>query len=299
MALPLLCRAQQNASPAPGTALTLGFGTYGMKALATEEAIRVVSQTGYDSIELCVVAGWDADSATLTDARRRAIRRQLGDTRLHLAALMEHLHPDSDALQTAALERLKRAAAVANDLAPHAPPLVQTTLGGGSWDQVREPLRDRLGEWVAAADAAGIVVAIKPHRGGAVSQPAHAAWLIQQLGQPARLRMVYDYSHYAFRDLSLEATVRTALPYTAHVAVKDAVRENDQVRFRLAGEAGTIDYPALLRLLYDGGYRGDVSCEVSGMVWNQPDYDPVRAARQCYDAMARAFQQAGIARRTA
>ena len=41
--------------------------------------------------------------------------------------------------------------------------------------------------------------------------------------------MVYDYSHYAYRDMPLEETVRTALPYTAHVVVKDAVREGDRV----------------------------------------------------------------------
>jgi inosose dehydratase len=108
--------------------------------------------------------------------------------------------------------------------------------------------------------------------------------------------MVYDYSHYAFRDMPLEDTVRTALPYTAHIAVKDAVRDGDEVKFVLPGAGGTPDHATLLRLFYRGGYRGDVCCEVSSMVSREPGYDPVAAARTCYRNMARAFEEAHVPR---
>jgi inosose dehydratase len=107
---------------------------------------------------------------------------------------------------------------------------------------------------------------------------------------------VYDYSHYAFRDMPLEETVKTALPYTAHVVVKDAVREGDRVVFALPGSSGTFDYARLLRLFYDGGYRGDVCCEVSSQISNKPGYDPLAAARTSYDSLARAFEQANVPR---
>jgi inosose dehydratase len=86
------------------------------------------------------------------------------------------------------------------------------------------------------------------------------------------------------------------LPYTAHVVVKDAVQQGDRVVFALPGESGTFDYPKLLRLFYDGGYRGDVCCEVSSMVSNKPGYDGLAAARQCYTAMSGAFEKAMIPR---
>jgi sugar phosphate isomerase/epimerase len=108
--------------------------------------------------------------------------------------------------------------------------------------------------------------------------------------------MVYDYSHYAFRDMPLDETVRTALPYTADVAVKDAVQQDGRVVFVLPGEGGTFDIPGLLRLFYEGGYRGDFCCEVSGMVSGRPDYDPVAAAKTCYENMARAFRRADVPR---
>ena len=275
---------------------TLGFSTYGMKTLPTERALKVLAGIGYDAVELVVRSGWDADSARLNPERRRTLRQLLKDLPIRLSALMEHVPPADDKQQAEALKRLKLAADVAHDLAPDAPPIIQTVLGGGTFDEVKEPLRDRLAEWVKVADATGTIIAIKPHRGGAVSKPADAVWLIEELDKPKRLRMVYDYSHYAFRDLPLEGTIRTALPYTAHIAVKDPVEEKNRVIFKLPGEAGTVDFPKLIRMFVEAGYRGDFNCEVSGLVWNQSGYDPIEAAKTCYANMSAAFDKAGIRR---
>jgi inosose dehydratase len=210
---------------------------------------------------------------------------------------MEQLTPTPDEEKHLAdLGRLRRVLALARALAPRGRPLVQTVLGGGTWEEKKDLFRDRLGDWQGAAEQSRIVLAIKPHRGGALSRPEEAVWLIRELGDSPWLRMVYDYSHYAYRNMPLEETVRTALPYTAHVVVKDAVREGNRVVFALPGSSGTFDYPKLLRLFYDGGYRGDVCCEVSSMVSNQPGYDPVAAAKASYKAIARAFDKANVPR---
>jgi inosose dehydratase len=233
----------------------------------------------------------------LSTERRREVRRLLGAKRLRLTALMENLSPaTADAQHKADLVRLRRVLELAHDLAPDRPPLVQTVLGGGKWDEKKTLFRDRLGDWVSAVREARIVLAIKPHRGGALSRPIEVVWLSRQLKEPPELRMVYDYSHYAFRDMPLEETVRTALPLTAHIAVKDAVHKGERVEFLLPGEGGTIDYVKLMRLFYDGGYRGDVCCEVSSMVSSKPGYDPVAAAQTCYRNMTRAFEEAHIRR---
>ena len=273
---------------------TLGFSTYGMKGLKTLQALAVLEEIGYDSLELTVREGWDADSAKLNEKQRVELRKRLADSPLRLTSFMEHIAPTDAKKQAHALERLKRGTELAHDLAPTAPPIIQTTLGSGKFAEMRKQLRDRLGEWIQVADDSGITIAIKPHRGGLVSEPSEAVWLLEQLGNPQRLRMVYDYSHYIFRDLSLGNTIRTALPYTAHIAVKDAVLENRRVVFKLPGEEGTIDFPTLIRLFYAGGYVGDFNCEVSGMIWNRNNYDPVAAARTCHRNMKKAFLQAGV-----
>ena len=288
--------ADEQIVKASGNGCLLGFSTYGMPSLKSEKAIDVLAEIGFDAVELTVRDGWDADSAKLTPARRKAIRKRLDDSALRLTSLMEHVFPTSDKHQAVALQRLKLAAEVAHDLSPDAPPLVQTVLGGGDFEQLKTQLRDRLGEWVRIAEATHTTIAIKPHRGGVVSQPAEAVWLFEQLNKPDRLRMVYDYSHYAFRDLPMADTIEVSLPYVAHVAVKDAAREKDRVVFKLPGEAGTIDFAKLIRRLHAGGYRGDINCEVSGMVSGQPGYDAVAAARVCYRNISAAFDRSGVRR---
>ncbi len=149
--------------------------------------------------------------------------------------------------------------------------MIQTVLGGGVWDEKKSLFRDRLGDWIEATRARRVVLAIKPHRGGALSRPEEGVWLIRQLGDTPWLRLVYDYSHYAYREMSLEDTVRTALPYTAHLVVKDAVRQEGRVAVRACRARVAHWTTRLLRLLHEGGYRGDVCCEVSSQVSGKPE----------------------------
>ena len=151
---------------------------------------------------------------------------------------MEHVPPTNEEKQAIALERLKSAAQVAHDLVPDAAPLIQTVLGGGEFESSKTALRDRLGDWVRLADQSEVTIAIKPHRGGAMSNPSEAVWLLEQLGKPDRLKMVYDYSHYAFRNLPLADTIKTALPFTSHIAVKDAAEEGGRVVFQASLRSG-------------------------------------------------------------
>ncbi len=295
-ALMLAPAAVRAANPAPG-GCTLGFSTYGMKALKTEDAIRQTQAIGFDAIEIAVRPDWDSAPGNMPPDRRAAVGRQLKESGLKLTSLMEHMEPStSNDEHQQHLIRLAGVCELAADWSTRARPLVQTTLGGGEWEKKQEFYRDRVGDWLEVAEKHEVVLAIKPHRGGGMSQPSEAVWLIQQLGNSKWLRMVYDYSHYAFRDLPLKETIETALPYTAHIAVKDPVQQGDRVVFDLPGTHGTVDFPLLFRKFYDGGYRGDMSCEVSGMVWSRPDYDQIEGAKRCYAAMAKAFEESGVPR---
>ena len=86
-------------------------------------------------------------------------------------------------------------------------------------------------------------------------------------------------------------------PYLALAAVKDVVKRDGKEVFLLPGEGGRIVYVDLFKQLHQAGYRGDVSCEVSVMVWNKPGYDPEKAARACYAKMAPAMEKAGVRKR--
>jgi len=192
-----------------------------------------------------------------------------------------------------------RAAELAHELVPDDSPLLQTVLHGSeSSSEILRQYADELDEWVRVADAMDLTIAFKPHRGSTVSRPDEAVWIIDVLGRPNRLRICYDYSHFDLRDMTLAGTVQEALPFLAHVAVKDVIGTENGPRFVLPGEGGRIDYPQLLRLLHAGAYRGDVCCEVSAQVWSQDAYDPASAMKTCYANLSGAFENAGISRLT-
>ena len=281
----------------------LAIGTYGLQSMPVEKAIELVAETGFDAVEITVFAGstGDRSGALISKESRARVRKTLEDRGLRLCALMADLRPEvEDAAHYGQLSELNGLIQLAHDLAPgeSGPPLIQTILGGKKWEESRELFRDRLADWnQLLADQKGYL-SVKPHRSQAMSTPAEAAWLLQQLGNPRRLAMVYDYSHYAFREPPMEiaATVEEALPITNYVAVKDAIRNeaDGKVRFALAGESGSWDHADIVKGLVEGGYEGDFCCEVSSQIWrNQPSYDPVAATRTCYANLRQIVARAG------
>ena len=280
--------AQGNSSAQ--TVKHLAIGNYGMKSLSVEEAIRAIAGMGFDGFEMCATPDWDSTPAKMGAERRKVVGSLLQETGLRLAAVMENVPPHADDRQYAlGRERLKGALMLARDLVPDQKPMLQTVLGGGKWDEVKAMFLDRVGDWAKLADELDATVCIKPHRFGAMSTPEQAAWLIQQLGDTPRIRMVYDFSHYAFRDLTLDATIQQARGRVAYVAMKDAIQTGDQVTFALPGETKAVDHAAIVKALRAAGYEGDFCCEVSSQLSAQAEYDPIQAAKTCYRNLAPLF----------
>ena len=110
--------------------LTLGFSLYGMPHMKTEQALQVVADVGYDSVELCLMDAWDATPLKLNPQRRAEVSKKLNASGLKLTSLMEHCDlTGSKASQQKVLERLKRAAELGHTLKPEQPPLIETTAG--------------------------------------------------------------------------------------------------------------------------------------------------------------------------
>ena len=271
--------------------ITLGFSNYGMKTLAYKEAIPYVGKVGFDSMELCLLPGWPTEPKKLSAADRKEIGTLIADSKLKLTALMENLGPSpmpevSKGLQ----DRLEQAFILANELGGKHPPVVQTVLGGGVWEKVQTLYVDTLGKWTELAAKAKVILAIKPHRSGAMNLPSQAIWLIEQLKNSPWLKMVYDPSHLMFRDLDLVKMLKDSLPHVAHVAIKDAAKRDEKIVFDLAGSTNSIDYGALIKVLKEGNYQGDVNCEVSSMVSEKLGYDPLKSAQTCQMNMRKYFE---------
>ena len=108
IALASASHAGENASR---EGVTFSFGTYGMKSMSTEDAIRTVAQIGYDGIEIAARSDWDAAPARMSKVRREQVRGLLAESSLRVTALMEHLYPArKEAEHEAGLARLREVA---------------------------------------------------------------------------------------------------------------------------------------------------------------------------------------------
>ena len=284
--------AAHSASPTTREAkkVPLTFSTYGLPNHTLNQAIEAIADHKYDGIEINVASRSRTATEKLSSTQRTEARSRIKDRGLMVGSLMSHLQPLSSLEQhTRDTGRLKNDCVLARELAPDSPPVIQTVLGGKDWSESRQKCLDRLADWVSIAEEHGVVVAVKPHRGHAMSRPSEAAWLLAQLGHPKFLRMWYDYSHFVFRDIPLKHSLQQSLPVMAGVAVKDAIKEEGRVRFLLPGEAGTIDYKLLSRILREEKFAGPVCVEVSSHVWKRPDYDPKVAMHKSYDVLSSAM----------
>jgi inosose dehydratase len=241
--------------------------------------------------------GWAADPAKLTADGRKELARALADTGLLLPALNESLPlegtPQSRAYN---LERLKLAAEMAHALAPAKLPCLDTMLGlkTADWETAKTRMVDELHEWARIAETNAMTIGVKPHAAQALDTPAKAVWLMHQVASP-RIQLIYDYSHMAAGGFKLDESLRELLPYTVFISLKDSRGTPPDHEFLLAGDGAT-DYLSYFQLLRKLGYRGFVSIEVSSMVWRKPGYDPVAAARLCYQRLAPLLAKAGIER---
>jgi len=287
-----------DAKPGPASSIGLGFSLYGMKTLSIEDAIKACAEIGYECVELPVQENWPADSLKLEQSQRKSIASQLEATGLRLSCLMENLHAVvDDDRHKSNLGRIRAAGDLGHQLSPKKPPVIETVLGGRpeQWDNVKQQMVDRLQDWAKVAEEAETVIAIKAHVGGAMHRPEHPVWIVQQIDSPW-LKCAYDYSHFELRKIDMAESVKTLVPHSVFVHVKDSRGNPKKVQFLLPGE-GDIDYVKLLTLIQEQGYKGDIAVEVSGQIHGKPDYAPIAAARNSYNNLAPAFKAAGIRRK--
>ena len=294
LALRRAARSAEDDSPVVG----LGFSLYGMKSLAVAKALRVCQEIGYDCVELPLMADWPADPEKLSISARKQLKVELEASGLRLSAVMENLPLlGEEKKHQANLERLKLAAELARQLVPDKPPLIETVLGGKpqEWKAVKQTMAERLRDWAKVAEGAGVVIAIKAHVASALHTPADAAWLVEQVGSKF-LRLAFDYSHFQLQKISLAGALDTLLPHTVFIHVKDAVGDAAKFQFLLPAEKEN-RYGEYFRILAAKKYRGDVLVEVSGQIHSRAGYDPVAAAKKCYEPLAKAMKDAEVKRR--
>ena len=288
--------AANAAHPAEPT-VGLSFGSYALWMLTWEDSLELIARTGYDGVELALMPDWPTEPKLLSARDRLRIRSRLLDLGLALPALLENLRA-LDPIQTPAenLERLRRAIDLGAELAPGKPPLFETVLGRnpGKWDEIKHELADAVGEWARVAADADTVICFKPHANHAVNNVDRSLWLVSQVGSP-HFRCTYDYSHLWLAGHDLVESLDALLPVSPYVHLKDARGTSEDYRFLLPGD-GETDYVTMFRRMRQAGYRGYANVEISAQIHKLPEFEPIAAARICYDRMASAFEEAQLLR---
>jgi sugar phosphate isomerase/epimerase len=289
--------AAQVSAAARTPTIGFGFGTYGMQSLTTGEAIRQCAEIGYDGIELALMTGWPTEPTLLARRDRAEIRAWLIAFRMEVPSLLESLHClRTEEIHLENVEKLKRAAELAHDLAPDNPPVVQSIVGGKTpqWEQMKHRLVDRLADWAKVGEASKTLICFKPHASHIVHDAERALWLHQQVGSDW-LKVVYDYSHFYLEGFALAASLKQLLPITPYVQVKDSRGTPESHEYLLPGD-GQTDYVELLNFLKQASYDGFVNVEVSSMIHRKPGYQAIPTAKLCYERLAPLFERVGIQR---
>lgn len=270
----------------------LGFSLYGMKSLPLAEALQQCASIGYRAVELPVLADWPADTKSFSAASQKEFQAGLEKHKLRLSAIMDNLPIlGDDAKHRQNLDRLKAAAELAKKLVPNDHTLVETVLGGkpAQWDEVKQQIVDRLGDWLKVMAGSGVRLAIKAHISNAIQTPTQLRWVLDRLDSEW-LTAAYDYSHFELQKLSIDESLKPFAGRAIHfVHVKDAQGEPGKFQFLLPGE-GKTNYDELFAALAKRHYRGDICVEVSGQIFSKPGYDGVAAAKKCYAALAPAMK---------
>jgi sugar phosphate isomerase/epimerase len=288
----LLAAALASASRAAATpAIRLEIGNYGMQSMDVDRALAVIREAGYDGAEICCIPEWPSEPKKLDAAARRRIR----ESGLPIPSLLESFNLlATDAVLAATPDRIRSAAALAHDVAPKNPPLLQTVLGGkpGEFEKVRDTMAARLGEWARVAGDSGIRLAVKAHVMNACDTPARLIWLLDKVNQPA-LTGIYDYGHFQLDGLGIEETMDALLPRSAFITVKDSKLVDGKPQFLLPGD-GSIDYSRYFTKVKKMGWKGWVLVEVTRQLQTQPGYDAVAAAKHSYANLAPVLKSLGL-----
>jgi sugar phosphate isomerase/epimerase len=272
-------------------AIRLEIGNYGMQSMSVDNALASIREIGYDGAELCCMPDWPSEPKKLDAAARRRIR----DTGIPIPSLIEAFNLMApDVALAATPDRIRAAAALAHDIAPDHPPLLQTVLGGkvGEFEKIRGTMAARLGEWARVAAESHIRLAVKAHAMNACDTPERLLWLIDKVSNPA-LTAIYDYGHFQLAGLSIEETMDTMLRRSAFITVKDSKVVNGKPQFLLPGD-GNIDYTRYFTKTKAMGWTGWVLVEVTRQLQTQPGYDPLEAARRSYAHLAPILKNLGL-----
>ncbi|QDY79869.1 sugar phosphate isomerase/epimerase family protein [Streptomyces qinzhouensis] len=250
------------------TRLNLGYGTNGLTDLRLPDALALLADLGYDGVGLTLdhmhldplgpeLAARTKETAVLLGRHGLSVavetggRYVLDPRRKHGPSLVDP-EPEGRAARTDLLVTAVRIAADLGATAVHC--FSGNTPPGTDPATAWRRLADSLTPVLAAAEAAGVPLAVEPEPGHLLATLDDFHHLRALLGDPEPLGLTLDIGHcQCLEERTPAACVRDAGPWLRHVQIEDMRRGvHDHLPF---GE-GEIDFPPVLEALAATGYQG-------------------------------------------
>ncbi|MFC7814489.1 sugar phosphate isomerase/epimerase family protein [Streptomyces sp. NPDC057367] len=261
-------RTNRDGAGDPTHALRFGYGTNGLADLRLDDALALLADLGYDGVGLTLDHMHLDPLAPGLAARTRRVAHRLAELglgvtvetgaryvldprRKHGPSLLDP-DPGDRALRT---DLLLRAVRVAADLGAHAVHCFSGITPPGTDEETAwKRLAEALTPVLAAAEAAGVPLAVEPEPGHLLADLDGFHRLRRALGDPEPLGLTLDIGHcQCLEPLSPADCVRAAAPWLRHVQIEDMRRG---VHEHLPFGDGEIDFPPVLEALAATGYQG-------------------------------------------
>lgn len=230
-----------------------------------ETAFKVISQAGYDGIELSAIDGM-SEHLVLSRWRELAaeIKRLAQTYALELLA-MEQPSQDPERMETAFQSAVEIGI-----------PIVNCGPGGKSDDEASlQQSIDSLGRLALMAERYGVTLCVKAHVGASIYNTPTTLRLMQAISSPA-FGIDMDPSHIHRAGENPVEAIAAVLPRVKHVHIRDCRGRQanpGKPEFQANGR-GDIDLLGYIRVLNQGGYCGPLDLEIIGA----KDYDLVQCA---------------------
>ena len=272
-----------------GNALAAGFAAFG-QTLRTEP--KSVLQGDRHPLEFAAIArnefgigaieyvntffyGHAKDSAYLDELRRRADDNGVTSLLIMIDAVGALGAPD-DATRAASIENHRPWLAAAKHLGCRA--IRVNAASSGAKAEQQKLAADGLSALAAHAAIEGLDVLVENH-GGWSSDGAWLAGVIRMADQP-NLGTLPDFGNFRVSSDNIYDRylgVTELMPFAKAVSAKS-------YDFDDAGDETTIDYPRMMKIVLDAGYRGYVGVEYEGS--RLREFDGIRATQHLLEKIA-------------
>jgi len=253
---------------------TNSYHTYSL-----EEALAGIAKAGFKYVELSAVRGWTEHvPLEAGDAEIAEIKARLAYWGLTPSALSGH----SDLTTAAGVADGKKAV----DLCTRFGLTILNTAIGGHYSEAEDKaaFMGHIHDLADYAAARGVTIALEVH-GDIMASAALSIPLIQEINRP-NVKINYDTANCVFYGgVQAVDDIGPAVPYLAHVHLKDSAGGKKEWNFPAVGE-GKVDFAGILKILEEKGYTGPFSVEIefSGLPW-PPLAEVDRAMKVSYETL--------------